>query len=271
MSIPLSRDGGAQLTVEQHGRVAVVTLRNAAARNALTREMFDRGLETFRSFRRDPGIGAIVICGDGPHFSGGGDLNRMLSQRSRPKHTQAEHVDACHAWIMAMRECPQPVIAAVEGAAAGGGFALALACDLIVAAEDAKLVMSHSKIGLSPDCGATHLLSRAVPHQTALEIMLNAAPIPVARLHQLGVVNRVTAPGAAVAAAVGWAAELARGPAMAYARIKRLAYDAELRGLREQLDAERDAVVESIYGDECGDGIRAFLEKRPPRFQSDPV
>ncbi len=254
------------IILKQVGRVALVTISNRSARNALTRAIFDAGLETFRSLRHNTEIRAIVLCGDGEHFSGGGSLTRMIEQRSKPRHTQAEHVDVCHAWIMAMRECPQPIIAAVEGAAAGGGMALAMASDLIVAAEDAKMLMSHTKIGLSPDCGATHWLSRGLPHQSALEFMLDGAPIPITRLHQLGIVNKVTAKGQAVTTAMAWATALAQGAAMAYARVKRLTYEAEHRSLRDQMDAERDGVVEAIYGDECGEGINAFLEKRPARF-----
>ncbi len=254
------------IILKQEGRVALVTISNPSARNALTRAIFDAGLETFRSLRRNQEIRAIVLCGDGEHFSGGGSLTRMLEQRSKPRHTQAEHVDACHAWIMAMRECPQPIIAAVEGAAAGGGMALAMASDLIVAAEDAKMLMSHTKIGLSPDCGATHWLSRALPHQSALEFMLDGAPIPITRLHQLGIVNKVTAKGQAVVTAMAWATVLAQGAAAAYARVKKLTYEAEHRSLRDQMDAERDGVVEALYGNECGEGINAFLEKRPARF-----
>lgn len=261
--------GTSTISVKQEGRVALVTICNPSARNALTRSIFDAGLEAFRSFRRNPKVRAIVLCGEGEHFSGGGSLTRMIEQRNKPRHTQAEHVDACHAWIMAMRECPQPIIAAVEGAAAGGGMALAMACDLIVAAEDAKMLMSHTKIGLSPDCGATHWLSRALPHQSALEFMLDGAPVSVGRLHQLGVVNKVTGKGQAVTTAMAWAAVLAQGAVGAYAHVKRLTYEAEHRSLRDQLDAERDSVVEAIYGAECGEGISAFLEKRPPTFDVD--
>ena len=165
-----------------------------------------------------------------------------------------------------MRACAKPIIAAVEGAAAGAGFSLCLACDLIVAAEDAKFVMSYARVGLSPDAGGSGALAHALPPQAALEMLLGAAPITAARLHALGVVNRVVASGAAQAEAMAWAQELAAGPAAAHARIKALVYAARGRPPREQLDAERDAFVEALYGDECGEGIAAFLEKRAPRF-----
>lgn len=255
------------LRITREGRVAVVTISNPSQRNALTRAIFDQGLEAFRAFKRDTSIGAIVLCGEGGHFCGGGNINRMVEQRDKPPHTQSEHVDAAHAWILAMRECPQPILAAVEGAAAGGGLGLALACDLMVAAENATLVMSYAKIGLSPDCGTSHWLAQALPHQLMLEIFLDAAPIPVARLQQFGLVNRVTPSGAALGQALEWATRLANGPGGAQGRIKRLAYAAQHRTLREQLDDERDTLIESMYSEECGAGIQAFLEKRPPRFR----
>jgi enoyl-CoA hydratase/carnithine racemase len=167
---------------------------------------------------------------------------------------------------MAMRECPKPVIAAVEGAAAGGGFSVALACDLIVAAEDAKLVMSYARIGLSPDGGGSDALAQALPPQAALEALLDGEVIPVARLHALGIVNRVVPRGGAIRTALEWAEKLARGPALAHAKIKQLVYAARGRTARAQLDAERDAFIECLYGNECGEGVAAFLEKRPARF-----
>jgi enoyl-CoA hydratase/carnithine racemase len=254
------------LRFSQEGRVAIVTISNPTARNALTRNIFDAGLETFRSFRRDSSIGAIILRGDGDHFSGGGNLARMVEQRAKPRHTQGEHLDVCHAWIMAMRECPQPIIAAIEGAAAGGGLALALACDLVVAAENSTLIMSHAKIGLSPDCGASYWLARALPHQFALEMMLDAAPISAMRLHQLGVINKVVGQGMALAEAMKWAEKLANGPPVTQGWVKKLTYAAETCDLRNQLDAERDAVVENMYGPECGEGISAFQEKRPAQY-----
>lgn len=261
-------DSPAGLRIDRLGRVLQVTLSNPSQRNALTRAMFDQGLEIFRSLKRDTSIGAVVLCGEGGQFCGGGNIRRMVEQRSKPPHTQSEHVDVVHAWLMAMRECPQPVIAAVEGAAAGGGLGVALACDLMVAAENATLVMSYARIGLSPDCGTSHWLARALPHQLMLELFLDAQPVTVARLHQLGVVNRVCAPGQAVAQAIEWASRLAAGPAGAQGRIKRVAYAAQFNGLREQLDLERDTLIESLYSDECGEGVSAFLDKRPARFST---
>lgn len=256
----------ARLLVQRVGRVLTLTISNPALRNAMTPDLYAAARTAFRDASVDDGIGAVVLTGEGKHFCGGGDLNRLLAQRGLPRDSQARHLDTLNDWVVAMRECPKPVIAAVEGAAAGGGFSVALGCDLIVAAEDARFVMSYVKTGLSPDGGGSDTLAHALPPQSALEMLLDGAPVAAARLHALGIVNRVVASGAAFDEAMSWAKRLAEGPAAAHARIKQLVYGARGRAHREQLIAERDAFVESLYGDECGEGIAAFLEKRAPRF-----
>jgi enoyl-CoA hydratase/carnithine racemase len=258
--------GVARLLSQRLGRVLLLTISNPALRNAMSPDLYRVAAAAFREASADDGLGAIVLAGEGKHFCGGGNLNRLLAQRGLPPESQAGHLDALHDWVSLIRACPKPVIAAVEGAAAGGGFSLCLGCDLIVAAEDAKFVMSYVKAGLSPDGGGSDALAHAVPPQTALEILLDGAPVTAARLHALGVVNRVVPAGKAVEEALAWAARLANGPAAAQARIKQLVYAARGRAHRAQLDAERDAFVASLYGDECGEGIAAFLEKRPARF-----
>lgn len=265
MSAPIP---SARLLEERRGRVLLLTLSNPTARNAMSPDLYRAATPVFRKASGDEGIGAIVLAGEGEHFCGGGNLNRLQAQRGLPASEQLTHLDAFHGWIMAIRECAKPVIAAVEGAAAGGGFSVALACDLIVAAEDAKLVMSYAKIGLSPDGGGSDSLAQGLPPQSALEILLSGDVIPASRLHALGVVNRIVPRGAAVSAALEWAEKLAQGPSLAHGKIKQLVYAARSRAPRAQLDAERDAFIECLYGNECGEGIAAFLEKRKARFHS---
>ncbi len=246
----------ARLVASRAGRVLLITLSNPALRNALTPDVYAVAASAFREASGDAAIGAIVLTGEGEHFCAGGNLNRLGAQRGLPRASQARHIDALHEWIEAMRTCAKPIVAAVEGVAAGAGFSICLACDLIVASESAKL----------PDGGASFALAGALPPQAALELLLDAQPVDAARLHELGIVNRVVAKGAALAAATGWAERLAAGPVEAHARIKALVYAAGSRSHRAQLDAERDAFVESLYGDECGEGIAAFLERRAARF-----
>jgi len=255
-----------RLLSELRGRVLLLTLSHPSARNAMHPDMYRSAHAIFAATAQDLDIGSVVLCGDGAHFCGGGDLRRLQQQRALPSHTQAEHLDALHDWVVAMRQCPQPVIAAVEGVVAGGGFSVALGCDLLVAAADARFVMSYVRVGLSPDDGGSDALARALPSQLALELLLDGDSCSAQRLHELGLVNRVTPPGEATATALAWATRLVEGPRQAQQRIKELVYAARGRGHRTQLDAERDAFVASLYGPECGEGIDALLNKRTPRF-----
>lgn len=240
----------------------VMTLSNPAARNAMHPSLYRVAVDILGRAATDRSVRAIVLTGEGEHFCSGGDLNRLEAQRALPREEQIGHLDALHAWVMAMHHAPQPVIAAVEGAAAGGGFSVCLGCDLIVAAEDAKFVMSYGKLALTPDGGGSDSLARAVPPQMALELLLDGGVCSAGRLHALGVVNRVVAHGEALASAMAWAQRLAAGPFDAQARTKQLVYAARGRSRRAQLDAERDAFVESLYSDACGERMASFLSAR---------
>lgn len=255
-----------ELLTERRGRVLLATLSDPASRNAISPDLYRQGVPLFRALAEDPEVGAIVITGAGEHFCGGGDLKRMQAQRGLAPQGQRDNLDTFHDWLMALRACPQPVVAAVEGAAAGGGFSIALACDLIVAAEDAKFVMAYVKVALTPDGGGTDSLAHMLPPQAALELLLDGNVIAAPRLHALGVVNRVVPRGDALAQALAWAERLARGPRGAQAAMKRLVYEARDRTRREQMDAERDTFLRALYADEAGEGIAAFLEKRKPAF-----
>lgn len=252
----------ARLIVRQDGPVLVLTISNPAVRNAMHPSLYRAAVDTLRRAADDCTVRAILLTGEGDHFCGGGDLKRLAAQRDLPRETQAAHLDVLHDWVMAMHDAPQPVIAAVEGAAAGGGFSVCLGCDLIVAADDAKFVMSYVKLALSPDGGGSDSLARALPPQMALELLLDGGVCTAERLHALGLVNRVVPHGEAFAIAMAWAQRLAAGPFDAQACIKQLVYAARGRSRRAQLDAERDAFVESLYSDACGDGIASFLNAR---------
>ncbi len=262
----MTTDDPARLLVQRDGRVLHLIISNPSARNALHPDMYRTAIAALSEVERDDGIGAIVLSGEGEHFCGGGNLHRLQSQRDQPPQGQLDNLGALHEWVIAIRNAPHPVIAAVEGAAAGGGFSLCLGCDLIVAAEDARFVMSYARIGLTPDGGASDSLAQALPHQAALEILLDGSVVSAARLQQWGVVNRVVPPGTAVFTALEWAARLANGPRLAHQNIKRLVYAARHQTRVQQLDAERESFVAALYGDEGGEGIAAFLEKRIPDY-----
>lgn len=158
------------------------------------------------------------------------------------------------------------MIAAVEGAAAGAGFSLVLACDMVVAAHDARFVMSYIRVGLTPDGGASHWLGSRLPYPLAYELLATGAPVTAERLHSLGLVNEIAEPGQALRTGLARARKLADGPAFALGNIKALLAAQERETLAGQLARERDSFVDALHHADAGEGIAAFLEKRSPRY-----
>lgn len=255
-----------ELLTERHGATLVLTLSDPATRNTLSPQACAAGVEAMNVAESDDSLRAVVLRGDGGHFCSGGNLQRLAHTRTIGPHEQHQSVDRFHAFIEALRTSPKPVIAAVEGAAAGGGFSLALACDLIVAAESAQFTLSYAKAGLSPDGGSTWHLAQALPRALVLEMAWLPEPLPARRLLELGLVNRVTDTGQALAEALRMAERLARMAPNAVASAKELVSQARGRALREQLDAEREHFVANLFHSNGGEGLQAFFEKRPPRF-----
>ena len=245
----------------------LLTLSNPGARNALHPDMYAAGIQALETAERDPSIRAIVLTGADDFFCAGGNLNRLLENRAKDPSVQAASIDLLAQWILALRTSTKPVIAAVAGAAAGAGFSLALACDLIIAADDAKFVMSYARVALTPDGGGSWFLAQALPRALATEILLEAKPVSAERLYGLGVVNRLVRPAQLREAALAWADELGRGSPNAYARIKTLVAAAGNQSLHEHLNAERDHFVESLHHGDALEGITAFLDKRTPRYR----
>jgi enoyl-CoA hydratase/carnithine racemase len=239
---------------------------NPAARNAITPALYDALPAALDAAAADPAIGAIVFTGDGDFFCAGGDLRQLATRRELAPEQRRERIERLHDLIRAIRACPKPVIAAVEGGAAGAGMSLALACDMLVAARNAFFTMAYVKVGLSPDGGATSFLAQCLSRQQMTELCLLGERIPAERLHAFGAVNRLTEPGGALAEAVQLAQRISAGPAHAAERIKRLCESAGHASLEEQLDLEAQYMAESQGDDEAQEGIKAFFEKRTPDF-----
>jgi enoyl-CoA hydratase/carnithine racemase len=257
----------AELKSTSHGRTMVLTLSNPEFRNALAPEMYAAGVEALSIAETSRDVRSVVITGEGNMFSAGGNLQRLLANRQRPPEVQAQSIEGLHSWVEAIRTFPKPVIAAVEGAAAGAGFSLALACDLIVAAEDAVFVMAYSNIALSPDGGASWSLSQALPRQLVSELLLAGERITSRRLHELGLVNRVTPSGGALDEALALAEKLNGKAPNALASIKELISDAAGATLNQQLTSERDHMVRNVHHANAGIGIAAFLAKKSPDYE----
>ena len=248
------------------GSTLVLTLSNPDFRNALGPEIYAAGVEALNAAENNPDVRSVVITGEGAHFCAGGNLQRLQANRQELPEVQAQSINGLHSWIDSIRTFPKPVIAAVEGAAAGAGFSLALACDFIVAADNAVFVMAYSTVALSPDGGGSWTLSRALPRALVTELLMCGERIAAPRLHALGVVNRSVPAGDALNEALKLADGLnARAP-NALASIKELVNDASTQTLSEQMDAERAHFVRNLHHPNGGEGISAFLEKRAPRY-----
>ena len=257
----------AELRSTVDGRTMVLTIRNPEHRNALGPEMYAAGVEALNVAESNPEVRCVVIRGEGQVFCAGGNLQRLQANRQKPPEVQAQSIENLHSWIEAIRTFPKPVIAAVEGPAAGAGFSLALACDLIVAARNAVFVMAYSGVALSPDGGGSWSLSRALPRQLVTELLMTGERIGAQRLHELGVVNRLCDAGQALDTALTWSDQLADRAANVLTSIKELVDEASQHTLPQHLAMERDHFVRNLHHANGGIGIAAFLAKEKPRYE----
>lgn len=264
MSTPLTNP---HCEISDLGDRLVVENRNATRRNALTPEFYEGLHHALRMAADQPRIGSVIVMGEGDFFSAGGDLNALMAARHLSDAERGDRIDRLNDLIRAIIACPRPVIAAVEGGAAGAGLSLALACDMVIAARDARFTAAYVNAGLVPDGGLTAALGMALPPQIAAEMALTGLPVDAPRLHMLGAINELTETGEAIVAAMALADRLALGPAAAQAAIKRLLTGWRATAFEAQLAAERDAMAEAMAGPEAAEGIGAFLGKRQPDFR----
>ena len=257
----------AELRSTFDGSTMVLTISNPEHRNALGPDMYAAGVEALNAAESNPEVRCVVLTGEGEVFCAGGNLQRLQANRQKPPQAQAQSIESLHNWVEAIRAFPKPVVAAVEGPAAGAGFSLALACDLIVAARNAVFVMAYSSVALSPDGGGSWSLARALPRQLAAELLLGGERVGAQRLHELGVVNRLADEGQALSTALAMAEKLnARAP-NALASVKELLNDAPNQTLPQQLAQERDHFVKNLHHANGGIGIAAFLSKQKPQYE----
>lgn len=254
------------LLMHREGAVLILTNNNPLARNALSPAFYTALQQALRDAADDPSTGAIVLTGEGGHFCSGGDLRQLAKRRELPIEERRAKMESLHAMIRAVRDCPKPIVAAVEGAAAGGGLSLALACDMLVAAKNAVFLVAQVKVGLTPDGGVTAFLAEFVSRHVLTELCLTGERISGERLHQLGCVNRLTESGQALQAGVELAGQIASGPMQAMARIKDLCRQAPRNTLDQQLELEAQFMVRAQESEESREGISAFLEKRVPDY-----
>jgi 2-(1,2-epoxy-1,2-dihydrophenyl)acetyl-CoA isomerase len=250
------------------GSVATVTMNRPEALNALSLQL-TRDLDAaFRQAIAD-GARAIVFTGAGRAFCAGGDLREMKLMWEREGRIGAfleEPLGALHNVIKLIRETPIPFIAAVNGVCAGAGVNFALACDIVLAAGDASFREAFVRIGLSPDCGGTFFLPRAVGEKRAAELFMTGDIITAEQAAEIGMINRVVPSASLLQEAQQLAAQLAAGPTASIGRIKRMLNASFSNNLDQQLSLEHECQIESGKADDFREGIAAFFEKRPPDF-----
>jgi 2-(1,2-epoxy-1,2-dihydrophenyl)acetyl-CoA isomerase len=256
-----------RLEVQDH--VATLTLDRPGTFNALDLSTAAALADALLGASSDPRVRAVVLTGAGRAFSAGGDLRHAASHPHGPPAAFRELATRVHVCVAEIRRMDKPVIAAVNGVAAGGGFSLALACDFRVMAAGARLVQGYTSQGLAMDAGGTFTLPRLVGLARALEIAAFDEPIPADRALAWGLATRVVPDGAALDEAHAMAATLAGRSVHAFAAVKRLLTDAYDTPLEAQLERERAALVACAGHPDGMEGVRAFLEKRRPVFGGD--
>ena len=251
-----------ELLVTHDGSVQTITLNRPDVLNALDLAMHER-LAAALDRAAQPDVRALVITGAGRGFCVGQDVGEFPRNAAAVGELLRQHFNPA---IRALRGLPKPVIAAVNGPAAGAGLALALACDLRLAAASASLVPAFGRIGLVPDSGLSHTLPRLIGSAAAFDWMVSGRSIPAREAEAMGLVTGVVEDADLAAETDALAAELAAGPTAAIGLTKQLIGRSLESSLDDQLDEEARLQAIAAAGDDFAEGVAAFLEKRPPRF-----
>ena len=249
--------------------VATITLDRPDRLNALTFEVYEELERTFRALDGESGVRAVVLTGKGRAFCSGGDVEDIIGPLlERDAAGLRKFTTLTCDLIAAIRGCRLPVIAALNGTAAGAGAVIAIACDVRIAAASAKIAFLFTKVGLSgADMGAAWLLPRIVGLGRASEILMTGDFLDPAEAHRIGLYNRVVPDGEALDAARELAARLARGPSAALAVTKWALEEEAAMGMADALESEARAQADCMQSPNFREAYEAFVEKRPPRFE----
>jgi 2-(1,2-epoxy-1,2-dihydrophenyl)acetyl-CoA isomerase len=257
-----------QLIVERDGAVATVRMNNAAKLNALSSTLSAELVEAMTALGGDERCRAIVLTGEGRGFCVGADLGALQPQYAAGERPRLGGFlrDGYNKLIPLFTDAPKPVIAAVNGVAAGAGLSLALACDIRIASEESTYLMAFVRIGLVPDSGAAYFLPRTVGTAEAIRLSITGDRIDAAEALRIGLVSKVVPADRCLAEAQSLAARLAAMPTRAIALTKRLFADASGATLAGSMELEARYQDEAGTTDDHLEGVMAFAEKREPRF-----
>ena len=254
------------IKVKQHDSIAEVTLNRPEAFNAFNLELVSLLAMQMTALAGDTTIRGVVLTGNGSAFCAGGDLKWALNHPNGPAGAFHTLAGQFHLAIVEIRRMKKPVIAAINGVAAGGGFSLALACDFRVMDESAVLNQAYTSAGLCINGGGTFTLPRLVGYARALEIAAFDKPISSATALDWGLVTRVASKGQALEAAIAMAQELSRRSLNSFAWTKKLITDAYSTPFETQIEIERAALEACADHADGREGLTAFAEKRKPQF-----
>ena len=257
----------ARVLAEREGGVLTLTLNRPERLNAITEDLLDELVAQLDGAAADDGVRAVVITGAGRAFCSGQDLKdaALRGGEGGGLDVRRELREHYHPVIQALRSLPKPVIAAVNGPAAGAGFSLTLACDLRIAAESATFVMAFVRIGLIPDAGSTYFLPRLVGPARAAELMMLGDPVSCERALEIGLVSRIVPDAELLPAARDLAGRLAAGP-RSLGLIKEALNASPANDLEAQLGVEERLQEAASHTQDFFEGVGAFLEKRQPSF-----
>lgn len=259
---------GDQVLFDLSDRIGTITLNRPEKLNAFAGEMRQQLAEVVRQAAADDRVRVIVITGAGRAFCAGADIGYMQELLGREDWKSAGAlVEAGRSVVSTIRAAPKPVIAAVNGPAAGGGANLALACDLRIASDRAAIGQTFNRIGLHPDWGGTYFLPRLVGPAKALELVFTAEMVPADEALRLGLFNRVVPHEQLEDEVRSWAEQLAAKPPIALALAKEAIYESWHTTLEGMLDLELEHQLKCFKSADAREGLEAFLHKRPARFQ----
>lgn len=262
----MAGESSAPILTERRDGFLEVTLNRPDQLNAFTVEMHELMRTALAEAREDPACRALLLTGAGRGFCAGQDLSERDPKKGGIVDLSVTLSANYNPLIMTIRKMEMPVIAAVNGVAAGAGANLALACDIVIAAESAKFIQAFSKLGLIPDAGGTYSLTRLVGEARAKALAMTAHPLTAGAAAEWGLIWRAVTDGELMDEARALAASLAAGPTLGHASTKRAIHAASGNSLEAQLALEAELQGELGRSADFQEGVAAFLEKRPAKF-----
>ncbi len=248
------------------GAVAHLRLQRVRARNAISLRMADELAAHVAHLASAPGLGALLISGDGPVFCAGADVDELAATGNQRGAYVDQLAATMHQTLVALRALAIPVVAAVTGAVAGGGLGLMLASDLVVAGESCRFVPAYRRVGLTPDAGTTYWLPRMIGVRRSQDLLLRGRELRAPEALDWGLISAMVADDQVGAVAEAWAEDLAAGPREALGQAKKLLGSTWSRTLEEQLQLEQSAVSDQARSPEGAEGLLAFRAHRRPHF-----